>query len=347
MSVVKPKVAILGVTGMIGNSLFGVLKNSCDLLLMYRNEDKLNLLQQKYGGVTNKIPLLSEPALPVGREGLGVTDSESLLTRREECKKYRLDLLPAYQEYVSGFYGKLHCPTIQSLLIELKSCNFVINSLGIIKPYCDSDPGLAFFVNSVFPQILAEELGKKLIQITTDCAFSGFAGAPYDETAPKLPPDIYGASKALGEPLKALVIRCSTIGPELTGNRGLLAWVVSQSGKEINGYTNHWWNGITSIELGKVCQKIINQEINPEPGIYHIFSDDITKHDLLVKLNQKFNLNCKINSVASPVAIDRRLRTIKNLNQQLQIPSIDEMITSLPLSCLLAVTLATMGTCLA
>ena len=321
----QPKVAILGVTGMIGNSIFSVLKNSCDLMLIYRNEEKLNLLQQKYEGVTNKIPLLPastrKPALTRrGRrgepeEGLAAPCTEWCVG--EECKKFRLDLLPAYQEYVTGFYGRLHCPTLQSLLAELKSCDFVINALGIIKPYCDSDPGLAFFVNSAFPQILAEELGAKLIQITTDCVFNGATGAPYDETAPKLPPDIYGLSKALGEPQKAIVIRCSTIGPELIGNRGLLAWLISQSGKEINGYTNHWWNGIISIELGKVCQKIIQGEVKPTPGIYHIFSNDITKHDLLVKLNQKFNLNCKINPVEAPVAIDRRLRTIKTLNQQL------------------------------
>ncbi|HCR41767.1 TPA: hypothetical protein DIV45_00095 [Patescibacteria group bacterium] len=295
---VKPKVAILGVTGMIGSSVYSVLKNDCDLILVYRNADKLNLLNQKYGGV-------------------------------ETRTKYQLDLLPAYGEYVRGFAGELHCQTLQALITELKTCDFVINALGIIKPYCDSDPGLAFFVNSVFPQVLATELGPKLIHITTDCVFSGAKGAPYDETAPKLPPDIYGITKALGEPEEAIVIRCSTIGPELIGNRGLLVWLISQKGQEINGYTNHWWNGITSIELSKVCQKIINGEVNPEPGIYHIFSDDITKHDLLIKLNQRFNLNCKVIPVVAPIAIDRRLRTVKILNQQLQILSIDEMIVEL------------------
>ena len=283
---------------MIGNSLYNVLKNDCDLLLVYRNADKLTLLEQKHGGT-------------------------------EGHKKYHLDLLPVYAEYVKGFAGELHCPTLRALLAELKSYDFVINALGIIKPYCDSDPGLAFFVNSVFPQILAAELGKKLIQITTDCVFSGSVGAPYSETAPKLPPDIYGITKALGEPEKAIVLRCSTIGLELQGNRGLLAWLISQRGQEISGYTNHWWNGITSAELGQVCQKIISGGVKPMPGIYHIFSDDITKHDLLVKLNQRFNLNCKINPMVAPVAIDRRLRTVKNLNQQLQIPSINEMVANL------------------
>jgi len=294
----KSKVAILGVTGMIGNSLYAVLKDRCDLVLVYRSAEKLKLLDQKYGDV-------------------------------DQCIKYQIDLSLAYQEYVKGFYGQLHCLTIKGLLNQLASCDFIINALGIIKPYCDSDPGLAFFVNGAFPHVLAETFGSKLIQITTDCVFNGSNGAPYDESAPKLSPDIYGLSKALGEPLDALVIRCSTIGSELIGDRGLLAWLISQSGKEINGYTNHWWNGITSIELGKICLKIIQRKISPNPGVYHIFSDDIIKHDLLVQLNQRFNLNCQINPVEAPIAVDRRLRTIKNLNQQLQIPSLDKMISEL------------------
>jgi len=122
---------------MIGSSVYSVLKNDCDLILVYRNADKLNLLNQKYGGV-------------------------------ETRTKYQLDLLPAYGEYVRGFAGELHCQTLQALITELKTCDFVINALGIIKPYCDSDPGLAFFVNSVFPQVLATELGPKLI-LPTAC----------------------------------------------------------------------------------------------------------------------------------------------------------------------------------
>ncbi|MFH1088334.1 MAG: sugar nucleotide-binding protein [Patescibacteria group bacterium] len=325
MSGIKPKVAILGVTGMIGNALYKVLREENNLLLVYRSEDKLNLLQQKYGGVTNSIPSLP----PLRRGGGNVIPLLSEEGLGEECKKYQIDLNVAYQEYVKGFAGALHCPSLQTILVELKKCDYVINALGIIKPYCNEAPGLAFFVNSVFPQILAEELGKKLIQVTTDCVFNGSVGAPYDELAPKLPPDIYGITKALGEPEKAIVLRCSTIGPELQGNRGLLAWLISQKGKQINGYTNHWWNGITSVELGKVCQKIISREVQIDAGVYHIFSDDITKYDLLVKLNQQLNLGCTINPIEASVATDRRLRTTKPLNQQLQIPSLDEMIAKL------------------
>ncbi|MFH0912650.1 MAG: sugar nucleotide-binding protein [Patescibacteria group bacterium] len=299
MSGVKPKVAILGVTGMVGNSIYQTLQDRCDLLLVYRNKEKLNLLDQRHGEVN-------------------------------QHTTYLLDLDIVYREYLkNSAKGTLLSPTLTKLVNELSTCDWVINALAIITPYCEIDPGLTFFINSAFPHLLAEILGSKLIHIATDCVFNGSIGAPYDEMAPKLPADVYGLSKALGEPPKALVIRTSFIGLELTGNRSLLGWLISEKGKTVNGYTNHWWNGITALEFGHVCQKIINREVTPEPGVYHIFSEDITKHDLLVKLNQKFNLNCKINLVAAPVAIDRRLRTIKDLNQQLQIPSLSCMMEEL------------------
>lgn len=293
----KPKVAILGATGMIGSSLYNSFKDKYDLLLFARSNEKLALLNRRYGGVSWH-------------------------------KTYQLDLKYAYLEYLSDVSGKLISPTLEKLIETLSSADWIINAVGIIKPYCNNDPALAYFVNSTFPQILGEIFGNKVIHITTDCVFNGSYGAPYDENSPKFPPDVYGLTKMLGDTTKTITLRTSTVGPELSGDRGLLAWLMSKSGQPVNGYTNHLWNGITSQELGNVCQKIINHEVLVSPGIYHIFSDDITKYDLLVKFNQRFNLGCEINPMGSPIAIDRRLRTVFDLNSQLQIPSLDDQIAN-------------------
>jgi dTDP-4-dehydrorhamnose reductase len=56
-------------------------------------------------------------------------------------------------------------------------------------------------VNSIFPielTELAQELGFKVIQIATDCVFSGDKGS-YTESDTKDPIDNYGYSKVLGE----------------------------------------------------------------------------------------------------------------------------------------------------
>jgi dTDP-4-dehydrorhamnose reductase len=296
----KPKVAILGATGMIGSSLYNSFKDKYELMLFARSSEKLALLNRRYGGVNWH-------------------------------RTYQLDLKYAFQEYLQNASKKLLSPTLEKLSETLNSADWIVNALGIIKPYCDSDPALAYFVNSTFPQILGEIFGNKIIHITTDCVFNGSYGAPYDENSPKLPPDIYGLTKMLGDTTKTITLRTSTVGPELFGDRGLLMWLMSKSGQKVNGYINHLWNGITSQELGNVCQKIINREVLVSPGIYHIFSDDITKYDLLVKFNQRFNLGCEINPVEAPIAIDRRLRTVKDLNHELQIPSLDDQIANLQL----------------
>lgn len=74
---------------------------------------------------------------------------------------------------------------------------------------------------------LADEVGAKLIHVSTDCVFSGKKGN-YNESDFRDADDIYGRSKALGEIIndKDLTIRTSIIGPELKLNgEGLFHWL--------------------------------------------------------------------------------------------------------------------------
>ena len=68
--------------------------------------------------------------------------------------------------------------------------------------------------------------------------------------------DDYGASKCAGEravlDAGGLVIRCSIVGPEVLEPQSLLGWLLRQEG-EIRGFTNHLWNGITTLEWARVC----------------------------------------------------------------------------------------------
>ena len=64
-------------------------------------------------------------------------------------------------------------------LHKLGSTDYVINCIGVIKPYISEDSApsreRALLINSVFPyalDALANELGFKIIQIATDCVFS-------------------------------------------------------------------------------------------------------------------------------------------------------------------------------
>ncbi len=206
--------------------------------------------------------------------------------------------------------------------------DYVINCIGVIKPYAEADIAATVKVNAIFPHELSrhcEKHGMRLIHITTDCVYSGNRGL-YSESSLHDALDVYGKSKSLGEPCaNAMVLRTSIIGLETNHFASLISWAFSQKGKTIDGYTTHHWNGITTQQYAKVCEQIITQNLY-QTGLHHIFAqDDVTKHELLYLLNKRFNLNLTINH-AAPNAIDRRLRTEKKLNATLQIPTIKQML---------------------
>ena len=218
---------------------------------------------------------------------------------------------------------------LKKLIQKIGPIDAVINCAGIINKYSDNDILKTFFVNSIFPQLLSREYKEKFINITTDCVFSGKTGFPYTEKSIISVSDAYGMSKWLGEPEESLILRTSTIGLEIANFAGLLEWTRKQKGKTIKGFANQYWSGITNRELGKVCDRIIqNRSSFPKNGIYHIFGEKISKYEMLRKFNKKYNLGCTIIKDTT-VKCNRTLATIYNINKKLKIPSFDEMLNDL------------------
>lgn len=229
-------------------------------------------------------------------------------------------------------YGKntyFFDPLVRSL-DSIPYMDYVINCIGKIKPFMMKNPQDSIYINSIFPRKLADECklrGSKLIHITTDCVFSGKTGN-YNENSLHDATDEYGKSKSLGEPSNCMVIRTSIIGEEIHKNASLISWAKSQKGKEINGFTNHLWNGITTNQYAKVCDTIINNNLYQE-SLFHVHSNIVTKYELMTYLNEKFNLSLTIKAVDAPEAIDRTMSTIKDLNAKLNIPTIKQQISEL------------------
>ena len=108
-------------------------------------------------------------------------------------------------------------------LLEVNKPNWIINCIGVIKPHIDekvpSSIENAIKVNSEFPILLAsaaKKIGAKVIQIATDCVYSGFQGS-YIESDLHDATDVYGKTKSLGEVPASNVmhLRASIIGPEV------------------------------------------------------------------------------------------------------------------------------------
>lgn len=174
----------------------------------------------------------------------------------------------------------------------------VVNCVGIIKQLDrDQDMAAVIGVNALFPHqlyTLCRAAGARLIQLSTDCVFSGARGA-YREDDPPDPVDTYGRTKLLGEVDRAgaLTIRTSMIGRDFLKDVGLLEWFLSNRGGQVKGYARAIFSGFTTTALARLLGDLIADY--PElSGIYHVASQPISKLVLLQKIRNAAGLNIDI-----------------------------------------------------
>ena len=195
--------------------------------------------------------------------------------------------------------------------------DFVINCIGTIKPLIkESDPKSvinAQTINSFLPLNIAKstnEFNFKYLQIGTDCVFSGSSGM-YLESSDTDAVDVYGKTKIAGEILanNKSVIRSSIIGPEHGPGRSLLNWFYHEQSDELNGYNNHFWNGVTTLNFSNVINGII--EDNYDVGsIHHLIPLDIvTKFELLQLFASYFKKEITIKNTEANKVINRTTTT--------------------------------------
>ncbi len=168
--------------------------------------------------------------------------------------------------------------------IRISKPEVVINCIGIIKHLPLAKNHLSSIeINALFPHKLAnlcEIANARLIQVSTDCVFTGEKGN-YTETDRSDADDVYGKTKFLGEVeySHALTLRTSIIGHELQSNIALVDWFLSQSGV-VKGYSNAIYTGLTTYELAEMIIKVVFRDTKLT-GVYHVASNKISKYDLL------------------------------------------------------------------
>lgn len=221
-------------------------------------------------------------------------------------------------------------------LSMLAGTDYIINCIGIIKPYCkDNDPAgvrRAINTNALFPHVLAhsaQAINARVIQIATDCVYSGQNGG-YLEKSMHDALDVYGKSKSLGEVCadNTLHVRCSIIGPEIKRvNRvpSLLEWFLGRpDGSSADGYTHHLWNGVTTLQFAQLCEKLVVTPNAFQNGrqvshVQHFVPNEaVSKYELLRLIAEYFQKDVLISEVsdAGP-PVDRTLATEFNFLESL------------------------------
>lgn len=233
---------------------------------------------------------------------------------------------------------------LELLLDEIRP-DYVVNCIGIIpqgrartvKNYLEM-----IRINTLFARQLAQSADVrkiKVIQPQTDAVFSGRRG-DYSESSPKSPRSIYALSKMLSETkLESQInLRCSIIGPETPGNlRSIYSWVLSRpTNSEIIGFTNHFWNGVTTSIFGRICEYLITN--TPElPNTLHLVPNgSVTKFEL-IKLIAKHNSRSDLKISPDVNKRTRDLRLTSNYKDHnsllwqgigfIAIPTIEEMLS--------------------
>ncbi|AJG97802.1 NAD(P)-dependent oxidoreductase [Clostridium beijerinckii] len=164
---------------------------------------------------------------------------------------------------------------VKSKINNLKP-NVIINCAAATNvDGCESNEDFAFKVNSIGPRNLAiasEEVGAKLVQVSTDYVFSGIGNKPLTEYDLTVPYSVYGKTKLLGENYvrelssKYFIVRTAWLYGYVGHN---FVYTMRRLGKEkefITVVNDQRGNPTHANDLAYHILKLIQTE---EYGVYH------------------------------------------------------------------------------
>lgn len=191
---------------------------------------------------------------------------------------------------------------------DITSCAMIgsvlINCAGLVKQRLALDSEFVM-VNGFGPQRLAEvceRLGARLIQVSTDCVFSG--PGPHSESDRPDGRGIYALSKLVGEVTRPphLTIRTSFIG---SGRRGLLADLQARRGQTVSASFNALWTGHTAPAIARLLVHLAAERPDVT-GLLHVPAETISRPHLVDLVSRRFDLGIAVEGTEVP-AEDRRL----------------------------------------
>lgn len=174
------------------------------------------------------------------------------------------------------------------LFIKNQNPDFIINCIGVI-PQKKPDEHLYNKINYELPLWL-DSLGINVIQCDTD----------EDDST------LYGLSKKLAREnvtKNTKMIKTSIIGLEKNNKVSFLEWFLN-SNESVSGFTNQYWNGITTLEWAKWCENIIKTWLKYDHVTILRNPNCISKYDIMLSIKKIFDKNIKINPT--------KLKTEKN-----------------------------------
>ena len=186
--------------------------------------------------------------------------------------------------------------------------DFVVNCIGAIHQRTSE-----FSVNTDLP-IWLDVLNKdfKIIHPGTDCEIDN---------------DDYGNSKReaaeylLEKGRDTKIIKTSIVGTEVNTKASLLEWFLDVKEKNINGYSEYYWNGNTTLQWAKICYRLLS-DWNGFEKLNIPMTECISKYELLKIMKNVFEKDIIINKNSD-------IKVNKCLVGNIEVPKIEEQLIEL------------------
>ena len=204
---------------------------------------------------------------------------------------------------VSLFVGRW--PKDKEFLSTWKG-DYIINCIGAI-PQRTKD----FSVNWELPIWLDKNMDCRIIHPGTDC---------------EIDQDPYGISKQKAaeyiktKSMKTKSLKTSIIGPEYETSASLLQWFLNTN-DEIQGWSEHYWNGNTTLTWAEYCLDMMLNWNNYDKETI-LGTECISKYELLKIIKKIFEKDAEINPVDN-------IKANKCLTPDIQTESIEKQLLKL------------------
>lgn len=242
-----------------------------------------------------------------------------------------LGLARTPSELVDSVVGDVTNIAFLTEVIGKDKFDSVINCVGLLNEFAENNHADAVMINAYLPHFLAKvTAGTKtqVIQMSTDCVFSGKEGQYTEESVPN-GTLFYDKSKALGEldDDKNITLRNSIVGPDINQNGiGLLNWFMKQEGP-VKGFEKAIWTGQTTLQLAKTMEQAALRRAS---GLYNtVPSTSTTKYDLLNLFNTYIRKEPIDIIKESDFSADKSLVRTRFERFDYEIPSYDVMVKEL------------------
>ena len=171
---------------------------------------------------------------------------------------------------------------------------------------CESNQDLAFKINAIGPRnlaIVSEEIGAKLVQVSTDYVFSGVGETPLTEFELTAPYSVYGKTKLLGEEYvrelcsKYYIVRTAWLYGYVGHNFVYTMMKLGNMKDEISVVNDQLGNPTHANDLAYHILKLIETE---EYGVYHCTGKgECSWYDFASEIMKLSGRSCKVNPCTS------------------------------------------------